>query len=90
MAKNIRVKIAQLKANLSSYLKRVRAGEEVIVEDRDTPIGIIRGIDSPNIGFETRPPITSGAEIQKIRSPLKIKLPRGLLDEILQDLRSER
>jgi prevent-host-death family protein len=33
-----RVNIAQLKNNLSSYLRRVRAGEEIIVADRDQPI----------------------------------------------------
>ena len=32
------VKIADLKAKLSSYLRRVRKGEQVIVTDRDTPV----------------------------------------------------
>ncbi|MGN6592463.1 MAG: type II toxin-antitoxin system Phd/YefM family antitoxin, partial [Terriglobales bacterium] len=31
------VGIAELKANLSSFLRRVRRGESVIVLDRDTP-----------------------------------------------------
>lgn len=32
------VKIAELKSKLSNYLKRVRAGEEIVVTDRETPI----------------------------------------------------
>jgi prevent-host-death family protein len=32
------VNIAQLKNNLSSYLKRVREGEEFVVADRNLPI----------------------------------------------------
>jgi len=33
-----RAKIAELKNNLSRYLDRVRAGESVLILDRDTPI----------------------------------------------------
>jgi prevent-host-death family protein len=34
----IRAKTAQLRARLSKYLKAVRAGQEVVIQDRDTPI----------------------------------------------------
>jgi prevent-host-death family protein len=30
--------VAQLKARLSAYLRRVQRGEEVVVMDRDTPV----------------------------------------------------
>jgi prevent-host-death family protein len=33
------VTIAELKANLSKYLRRVRAGEEILVCDRSVPVG---------------------------------------------------
>ena len=33
------VTIAELKANLSRYLRRVRAGEEILVCDRSVPVG---------------------------------------------------
>lgn len=33
------VTIAELKTNLSKYLRRVRAGEEILVCDRSVPIG---------------------------------------------------
>lgn len=35
------VTIADLKANLSKYLRRVRSGEEILVCDRSVPIGKI-------------------------------------------------
>ncbi|HXG68041.1 MAG TPA: type II toxin-antitoxin system prevent-host-death family antitoxin [Blastocatellia bacterium] len=35
------VNIAELKNNLSRYLKAVRRGEEVLIKDRDTPIAKI-------------------------------------------------
>lgn len=35
------VTIAELKSNLSSYLRRVRSGEEILVCDRAVPIGKI-------------------------------------------------
>jgi prevent-host-death family protein len=33
------VTIAELKANLSKYLRRVRAGEQILVCDRSVPVG---------------------------------------------------
>lgn len=36
--KTTRVGIAQLKAHLSEYVSRAKAGEHVIICDRDTPV----------------------------------------------------
>ena len=91
MAKSTRVKISKLKANLSAYLRRVRAGEEIVIEDRDTAIGTIRGIDTNDVpSIETRQPLESSDNIQKIKSPLKTPIPAGLLDQVLRDDRSRR
>ena len=35
------VQIAKLKNNLSSYLRRVRQGKEVVIKDRETPFAKI-------------------------------------------------
>lgn len=40
------VGIAELKANLSRFLRRVRRGESVIVLDRDTPVARLVPIES--------------------------------------------
>jgi prevent-host-death family protein len=42
--KNQPLRVAELKANLSAYLRRVRQGETLIVHDRDTPIARIEPI----------------------------------------------
>jgi len=34
----MKTKVSKLRAKLSRYLKAVRAGQEVVVHDRDTPI----------------------------------------------------
>jgi prevent-host-death family protein len=41
----VAVNIAQLKNQLSSFLNRVRKGEEVIIKDRNTPIARIVPLD---------------------------------------------
>lgn len=40
----MRVKIADLKNNLSKYLRRVKSGETIIVHDRDTPVATLAPI----------------------------------------------
>jgi prevent-host-death family protein len=35
------VKIAELKSRLSAYLRSVRAGNEIVVKDRETPVARI-------------------------------------------------
>ncbi len=40
----MKVKTADLKNNLSKYLRRVKAGETLIVHDRDTPVATLAPI----------------------------------------------
>jgi prevent-host-death family protein len=44
--------IADLKAKLSEYLARVRAGDEVVVTDRGTPIARIVPLTTAGSGWE--------------------------------------
>lgn len=46
------VSIADLKNNLSTHLARVRAGEEVPVRDRQTPIAKIWAARAPRISTD--------------------------------------
>jgi prevent-host-death family protein len=41
--------VAQLKARLSEYLSRVRAGEEVLVTDRGRPVARLVPVDSGHV-----------------------------------------
>jgi prevent-host-death family protein len=47
------VTIAELKTNLSKYLRRVRAGEEILVCDRSVPVGKLVPLTLDE-GFEAR------------------------------------
>ena len=60
------VNIADLKANLSSYLQKVLEGQEIVVRSRQKPIARI-------IPFETR---QADAQELKLVSEGKLKLPK--------------
>lgn len=46
------VNIADLKARLSAYLVRVRAGEEIIIRDRNLPIAKLVPLTSTEVSAE--------------------------------------
>lgn len=46
MTMSVRVGIADLKAHLSEYVKRVKAGERIIVCDRETPVAELRPLST--------------------------------------------
>ena len=43
------VAVAELRANLSHWLDRVRGGDEVVVTDRGVPVARILGVDAAPI-----------------------------------------
>ena len=46
-----KVGVAELKAELSAYLKRAKAGEEIVVTDRGTPVAML--VPIPRTGGPT-------------------------------------
>lgn len=62
------VGIRELKANLSQYLARVRAGERVVVTDRGVPVARIEPIQTDQPPDALRGLIDSGQLIYKQRS----------------------
>lgn len=79
------VRIAQLKARLSEYLRRVRRGETISVLNRDTPVAQI-------IPIHERPALRIRKPAPGAPPPNRVPLPRPLkVDiDILQLLREER
>ncbi|MGH9836814.1 MAG: type II toxin-antitoxin system Phd/YefM family antitoxin [Blastocatellia bacterium] len=77
------VNIAELKQHLSSYLKEVRAGKEIIIRDRNTPIARLVPL---NYGDDQE------AELLELAAQGKIRLGEGngLLDESFWDLPKPR
>jgi prevent-host-death family protein len=75
------VNIAELKNRLSVYLNEVRAGQEVLVRDRNTPIARIV-------------PISHGAdqdeELRALAAQGKVRLAEKVVDETFWDLPAPR
>ena len=86
------VGVAQLRQNLSRYLRRVAQGERLLVTDRNRPVA------------ELGPPSTSGAELDRLIADGRVSRParRGLpaslplegdpyaLSRALDEIRGER
>jgi prevent-host-death family protein len=86
------VGVAELRQNLSRYLRRVERGERLVVTDRNRPVA------------ELGPPPTSGAELDRliaagrVSPPLRRGLPEPLrldgdpqaLSRALDEIRGER
>ena len=81
------VKIADLKARLSSYLREVRAGGELIVADRSTPFAVISPLRESSRMTGVRRATRSAAELRKLR-PVPPLRPVDPLEILLEDRRS--
>ncbi len=75
------VNVADLKNRLSFYLKEVRAGEEIIVRDRDKPIARIMPLARAE---------DEEAELLALAAQGKLRLGEGVLDESFWDLPAPR
>lgn len=75
------VNIAELKSRLSKYLADVRAGEEILVRDRNQPIArivpLVRSRDEDD-------------ELPALASQGKLRLGEGLLEESFWDMPAPR
>ena len=83
------VKIAELKAHLSSHLAAVRKGESIIVCDRSTPVAQltpIRQVHDDDLVLEEAADAPS--EARKIK-PLK-RLKKVDVDRVLAEMRADR
>lgn len=82
----ISVKIAEFRNQLSKYLKKVRQGDEVVITDRDTPIGRLVPYeeDEADEPFEMVPPPDGFEGLNRITfAPTKI--PGDIVDLLLED-----
>ena len=93
--------VSRLKNALSAYLREVRAGQSVLVCDRDVPIARIERVEDGSGGNDclallaaqgiTRPPRES-LSARHLRKLLGTPLPRavGLLEALREERRAER
>ena len=90
MKSNKKVKIADLKANLSKHLRDVKSGESITVVDRDAPIALLVPLDhSSSELISIRPPTSNPKLLSKFNSSLK-KQTRFNSTEILNELRGDK
>jgi prevent-host-death family protein len=67
------VGVAELRQNLSRYLRRVERGERLVVTDRNRPVA------------ELGPPVTSGAALDRLLAEGRVSRPvRRVLPEPLE------
>ena len=63
------VRIAELKARLSEYLRRVRRGRALTVTDRETPIAQIIPYQAGAASLTVRQPMPDAPRLAAIRMP---------------------
>lgn len=81
-----RTGVAQLKAKLSAYLRRVQRGEEVVVMDRETPVARLVPYAEPG----TRP-LPYRPALRKLHArPAPRPGPRLEVDAALREERRDR
>lgn len=84
----VSVKIGELRNHLSKYLNKVRKGAEILIKDRDTPIGRLvpyqeRKGEEP---FEIIPPPGGYEGLAKLSFP-PLECPVDIVEFLLEDRR---
>ena len=81
------VRVAELKARLSEYLRAARKGLEVTVYDRETPVARIVPVDTPAGALGVRQPSRG---LHDVRFPAPIKRPIDSLAALLEERQASR
>jgi len=81
------VKVAELKANLSAYLRAAREGQQVTVCDRDTPVARIVPYEASGDLLVVRPAVHA---LHDFRLPSPVKRSVDSLAALLEERQSER
>ena len=70
------VRIAELKSNLSRYLRSVQAGNEIVIKDRETPIARLVPCQRPKRRLLSRQPVGPLKDLDQapVYSPKKLTL----------------
>ena len=83
------VRIAELKAKLSEYLRAVRRGETIAVFDRETPVAQIVPMRSPS-AIQVRKPAPGTPPPNRVRLPKPAKLPIDVVQLLLEERQGHR
>jgi prevent-host-death family protein len=83
------VRIADLKARLSEYLRAVRRGETIAVLDRDTPVAQIVPIRDRS-AIRIRKPAPGTPAPNRVRLPKSAKLKVDIVELLLEERQGHR
>jgi prevent-host-death family protein len=83
------VRIAELKARLSEYLRAVRRGETIAVLDRETPVAQIVPIRDRN-GLRVRKPAPGAPPPNRVPLPKPLKGNIDVVQLLLEERQSHR
>lgn len=84
------VKIAELKARLSEYLRDVRRGEEWTVMERTTPVARIVPYSQESPPLDVRPPRRRVPRLQDVKLPPALKLDGDVVEFLLAERENDR
>lgn len=79
------VRIAELKAKLSEYLRRVRRGHPVTVLDRETPIARIIPYTPDAAALSIRRPPTGAGKPHEVRLPPPLKIDVDVVELLMEE-----
>jgi prevent-host-death family protein len=83
------VTIADLKNNLSRYLREVRGGEDITVMSRDVPVARLVPLETPGNPLSVHAPDPARARLQDVSLPPPMALGTDIVELLLQE-RGER
>jgi len=82
--------VAELKAKLSEYLRRVRRGHPVTVLDRDTPIARIVPYAAEATGLTIRRPTPGAGKPSEVRLPSRLKTDVDIVALLMEERQPDR
>ncbi len=83
------VNIANLKANLSKYLRDVRRGNQLVVMDRDTPVARVVPYADAGEPLMIRRPLRRYESIQQVPIPPPAELEIDAVSLLLEERQAE-
>ncbi len=83
------VRIADLKARLSEYLRAVRGGESIAVLDRDTPVAHLIPLREPR-ALRVRTPALGAPPLHRIKVPKRARSSVDVVELLLQERQGHR
>ncbi|MCJ7797595.1 MAG: type II toxin-antitoxin system prevent-host-death family antitoxin [Thermoleophilia bacterium] len=79
------VTIAELKNNLSRYLREVRQGEDINILSRDVPVARLVPLERPASPLAVHAPDPAGARLQDVPLPPRLALGIDIVDLLLEE-----